>query len=206
MPKRRHAKMTKLQLPVRPLVSPCRSSPLLLKSLGRPSVSLLTFFIHTLALLRSSTALYSASCFLVGIPFFLPYFSGLYVFFFAASIGEPLCALLSLVYLLFVLCLRVSCSCYVLLAVYSRYCFAYDGVSSRGAVGIWDKFGPSRNLQRLSMMNLSAYPQFPTWLAAEFGVQLIRAELQSNAYPRLPGSSESHRQFDSIRAELPSNG
>ena len=36
--------------------------------------------------------------------------------------------------------------------------------------------------------------------------QLIRAELPSNAYPRLPGSSESHRQFDFIRAELPSNG
>ena len=63
----------------------------------------------------------------------------------------------------FVLCLRVSFSCYMLLAVYSRYCFAFDGVSSRGAVGKWDKFGPSRNLQRLSMMNLPAYPQFPTW-------------------------------------------
>ena len=36
--------------------------------------------------------------------------------------------------------------------------------------------------------------------------QPIQAELPSNAYPRLPASSESHRQFDSIQTELPSNG
>ena len=36
--------------------------------------------------------------------------------------------------------------------------------------------------------------------------QLIQAKLPSNAYPRLPESSESRRQFDFIRAELPSNG
>ena len=70
------------------------------------------------------------------IPFFVPYLSGLICLYSSLLRSVSLSALSSLLSIsFFVLCIRVSFSCYILLAVYSRYCFAFDGVSSRGAVG-----------------------------------------------------------------------
>ena len=133
------------------------------------------------------------------IPIFLPYFSW-------ASLHSPLSCLS-----LFVLCLRVSCSCYVLLAVYSWYCFAVGGFSSRGAVRS-GKFSDLRENCRTvdGEYYLCILGSQPGGGVRSSGTpwhcQLIQAELSSNAYPRLHGTSESHRQFDFIRAELPSNG